>query len=164
MVTALNNSGVSHLISGWLVIALEPLGSVGMLAVVFLVTAITGLFISNAATAVLIAPIAIHAAQTNGVSPHAFAMNGAIACSAADVTPVSSPVNMLVREPGGYTSMAFVKVGLPLQLLNLIATVVLAWAVYFKWRLYQGFPQKDNDFHRNHIQSGDEAKSKKPLL
>jgi len=131
LATALNKSGVSHLISIWLVIALEPLGSLGMLAVIFMVTAVTGLFISNTATAVLIAPIAISAAQASGVSPHAFAMTVAIACSAAYVTPVSSPVNMLVREPGGYSFMDFVKVGLPLQLLTLVATVVLAWFIYF---------------------------------
>lgn len=131
LATALTKSGVSHLISVWLVSALDPLGSLGMLAVVFMVTAVTGLFISNTATAVLIAPIAINAAQASGVSPHAFAMTVAIACSAAYVTPVSSPVNMLVREPGGYTFMDFVKVGLPLQLLTLVTTVVLAWVIYF---------------------------------
>ena len=101
-----------------------------MLAVVFMVTAITGLFISNTATAVLIAPIAINAAQASGVSPHAFAMTVAIACSAAYITPVSSPVNMLVMEPGGYTFLDFVKVGLPLLLLTMVVTVLLAWAIY----------------------------------
>ena len=131
LATALTKSGVSQLISVWLVTALAPLGALGMLAVVFLVTAVTGLFISNTATAVLIAPIAISAAQTSGVSPQAFAMTVAIACSAAYVTPVSSPVNMLVREPGGYTFMDFVKVGLPLQLLTLVVTVLLAWVIYF---------------------------------
>jgi di/tricarboxylate transporter len=131
LATALNKSGVSNLISVWLVVALDPLGSLGMLAVVFLVTAVTGLFISNTATAVLIAPIAIKAALASGVSPHAFAMTVAIACSAAYVTPVSSPVNMLVREPGGYSFMDFVKVGLPLQLLTLVVTVLLAWVIYF---------------------------------
>jgi di/tricarboxylate transporter len=58
-------------------------------------------------------------------------MTVAIACSAAYVTPVSSPVNMLVREPGGYGFMDFVKVGLPLQLLTLVATVLLTWFIYF---------------------------------
>jgi di/tricarboxylate transporter len=131
LATALNKSGVSQLISVWLVLALDPLGALGMLAVVFLVTVVTGLFISNTATAVLIAPIAINAAQASGVSPQAFAMTVAIACSAAYVTPVSSPVNMLVREPGGYGFMDFVKVGLPLQLLTLVATVLLTWFIYF---------------------------------
>ena len=58
--------------------------------------ALLGLFISNTATAVLIAPIAVDTAVSIGASPYAFAMTVAIACSAAYVTPVSSPVNTLV--------------------------------------------------------------------
>lgn len=131
LATALNKSGVSNLISVGLVNALAPLGNLGMIAVVFVATAVTGFFISNTATAVLIAPIAIEAAQASGVPPHAFAMTVAIACSAAYVTPVSSPVNMLVREPGGYAFTDFVKAGLPLQLLTLVVTVMMAWAIYF---------------------------------
>ena len=58
-------------------------------------------------------------------------MTVAIACSAAYVTPVSSPVNMLVMEPGGYQFMDFVKVGLPLLFLTMLATVALAGLIYF---------------------------------
>ena len=81
-----------------LVAALGSLGPIAMLVVVFGVTALVGLFVSNSATAVLIGPIAIDAAQTLHVSPYAFAMTVSIACCAAYVTPVSSPVNMLVME------------------------------------------------------------------
>ena len=130
LATALNKSGASDLISVGLVNALDPLGPWAMLTVVFLVTAVTGFFVSNTATAILIAPIAIDAALTIGVPPQAFAMTVAIACSAAYVTPVSSPVNMLVLEPGRYSFMDFVKVGLPLLLLTLIATVLLAGVIY----------------------------------
>lgn len=115
-----------------LVDTLSGLGPYGMLAVIFMVTATTGLFISNTATAVLIAPIAIDAAITVNASPYAFAMTVAIACSAAYVTPVFSPVNMMVLEPGGYTFMDFVKVGIPLLFLSLIATVVLVGAIYLR--------------------------------
>lgn len=54
----------------------------------------------------------------------------ALACSAAYVTPVSSPVNMMVLEPGGYTFMDFFKVGIPLLFLSMIVTVVLVGAIY----------------------------------
>ena len=130
LATALNKSGAAQLISIGLVDALGPLGPFAMLAVVFMVTATIGLFISNTATAVIIAPIAIDAALTIGVPPQAFAMTVAIACSAAYVTPVSSPVNMLIMEPGGYKFMDFVKVGLPLLLLTMIVTVALAGIIY----------------------------------
>ena len=131
LATALNKSGAAQLISVNLVNALGPLGPFAMLTVIFMVTAAIGLFISNTATAVIIAPIAVDAASAIGVPPQAFAMTVAIACSAAFVTPVSSPVNMLIMEPGGYEFMDFVKVGLPLLVLTMIVTVALAGIIYF---------------------------------
>ncbi len=131
LATALDKSGLTQLISDSLVKALGPLGPFAMLAVVFMVTAAIGLFISNTATAVIIAPIAIDAALTIGVPPQAFAMTVAIACSAAFVTPVSSPVNMLIMEPGGYQFMDFVRLGLPLLFLTMLVTVALAGLIYF---------------------------------
>jgi len=130
MATALEKTGVAELVAGTLVNAIGGLGPLAMLAVIFTVTAVTGFFISNTPTAVLFAPIAIHVAQVLGVSPQAFAMTVAIACSAAYVSPISSPVNMLVLESGGYTFMDFVKVGLPVLFLTLVATVLLSWALY----------------------------------
>ncbi|MDS4019268.1 MAG: SLC13 family permease, partial [Candidatus Competibacter sp.] len=123
LATALTKTGATELMAHQLVAALGSLGPVAMLAVVFLVTALVGLFISNSATAVLIAPVAIEAAQTLHVSPQAFAMTVAIACCAAYVTPVSSPVNMLVMEPGGYSFGDYVKVGLPLLALTMLVTI-----------------------------------------
>jgi di/tricarboxylate transporter len=130
LATALTKTGATALMASGLVTALGALGPVAMLAVVFLVTAVVGLFMSNSATAVLIAPVAIEAAQTLKVSPDAFAMTVAIACSAAFVTPVSSPVNMLVMEPAGYSFGDFVKVGLPMMLLTMIITVALVIVIY----------------------------------
>ncbi|HPE74056.1 MAG TPA: anion permease, partial [Candidatus Competibacter sp.] len=79
----------------------------------------------NTATAVLIAPVAIAAAQKLGVSPYPFAMTVAVAASAAFVTPVSSPVNTLVLAPGGYRFNDFVRVGLPLLLLTMALTLLV---------------------------------------
>jgi len=130
LATALTKTGATTLMANDLVKALGSLGPVLMLGVVFIVTALVSLFISNAATAVLIAPVAIEAAQALHVSPLAFAMTVAIACSAAFVTPVSSPTNMLVMEPGGYRFADYVKVGLPMLLLTMVATVALAKVMY----------------------------------
>jgi di/tricarboxylate transporter len=101
-----------------------------MLAVLFFITSAIGLFVSNTATAVLLAPIAIGAAQDLGVSAHAFAVTVAVASSCAFVTPVSSPVNTLVLEPGRYQFQDFVKVGLPLLFISLVATVILIGLLY----------------------------------
>jgi di/tricarboxylate transporter len=130
LATALTKTGATALMANGLITALGSLGPFAMLAALFLVTALVGLFISNSATAVLIAPVAIEAAQALHISPHAFAMTVAIACCAAYVTPVSSPVNMLVAEPAGYSFQDFVKVGLPLLLLTMLVTVALVAAIY----------------------------------
>ncbi len=130
LATALTKTGAADLMAKELVAALGSLGPIAMLAVVFLVSALVGLFVSNSATAVLIGPIAIDAAQTLHVSPYAFAMTVSIACCAAYVTPVSSPVNMLVMEPGGYAFGDYVKVGLPLLLLTMFVTVAMVAVIY----------------------------------
>jgi len=96
-----------------------------VLAMIFGFTAIIGLFISNTATAVLLAPIAIQTASVLGVSPYPFAMAVAIAASAAFMTPVSSPVNTLVVAPGKYSFGDFMKIGVPFVL------IVMAIAVIF---------------------------------
>ncbi|MDX6021944.1 SLC13 family permease [Scandinavium sp. V105_16] len=96
-----------------------------MLICLFVMCATIGLFISNTATAVLMAPIALAAAKSMGVSPYPFAMMVAMAASAAFMTPVSSPVNTLVLGPGKYTFSDFVKIGVPFTVLVMAVCVVL---------------------------------------
>lgn len=96
-----------------------------MLICLFVMCATIGLFISNTATAVLMAPIALAAAKSMGVSPYPFAMMVAMAASAAFMTPVSSPVNTLVLGPGKYSFSDFVKIGVPFTLLVMVVCVVL---------------------------------------
>ncbi|MCU0588812.1 MAG: SLC13 family permease [Syntrophobacteraceae bacterium] len=132
LATALSKTGGTKLIADALFDAAGHMGPVTMTGAVFLLTSMTGLFISNSATAILVAPIVIDLASSFGVPPHAFAMTVAIACSAAYATPVSSPVNTLIMDPGGYTFMDFVKVGMPLQVLTLLVTVLLTWLLYLR--------------------------------
>lgn len=96
-----------------------------MLICLFVMCATIGLFISNTATAVLMAPIALAAAKSMGVSPYPFAMMVAMAASAAFMTPVSSPVNTLVLGPGKYKFSDFVKIGVPFTLLVMVVCVGL---------------------------------------
>lgn len=96
-----------------------------LLAALFALTSLIGLFVSNTATAVLMAPIALSAAHALGVSPHPFAMTVALASSAAFMTPVSSPVNTLVMVPGKYRFGDFVKIGVPFSIIVMILTVLL---------------------------------------
>jgi di/tricarboxylate transporter len=130
LATALAKTGATAMMAHGMVAALGSLGPLAVLATVFLVTSLVGLFISNSATAVLMAPVAIDAARALNDSPQAFAMTVALGCCAAYVTPVSSAVNMLVMEPGGYTFGDFVKLGVPLLLLTMLITVVLVSVIY----------------------------------
>ena len=90
IVTALNKTGAAHLVSEQLVQIMGSLGPIPILALLFIVTSVTGLFLSNTPTAVLISPIAIDIAITLGISPQAFAMTVAIACCAGFASPLSS--------------------------------------------------------------------------
>ncbi len=96
-----------------------------VLTTLFVITALLGLFISNTATAVLMAPVALAIAKDLGASPYPFAMIVALAASAAFMTPISSPVNTLVVEPGNYSFGNFVKVGVPFTIVVMIVSVLL---------------------------------------
>ncbi len=122
---ALQQTGGSALIVEGLLDATGDAGPSVMLTVIFALTAALGLVLSNTASAVLVAPIAITAAGYLQVSPYPFAIAVLIAASAAYSTPVSTPVVTLVVEPGRYSFMDFVKVGVPLLVLTGLVTVLV---------------------------------------
>jgi di/tricarboxylate transporter len=96
-----------------------------ILGLLFVITSLLGLFISNTATAVLMAPVALAVARDLGASPYPFAMIIAISASAAFMTPVSSPVNTLVVGPGNYGFGDFVKLGVPFTLVVMAVSLLL---------------------------------------
>ena len=123
MATALEKSGALELIIGGLVAVLGDYGPVPLMAGLFLLTTVFSQFISNTATAVLVAPIAVGAAASLGVSPYPLLMTVALGASTAFSTPMASPVNTLVIGPGGYRFRDFLRLGIPLQLLALVITL-----------------------------------------
>lgn len=123
--TALQKSGGIDLIVEGLMALLGEAGPIGMMAGLFALTALLGLFVSNTATAVLMAPVAIGAALEMGVSPHPFALTVILAASAAFVTPVSSPVNTLVWGPGNYSFSDFARLGVPLLIMVMLISLFL---------------------------------------
>ncbi len=127
---ALNQTGGTDLVVGGLMSAVGDSSPGTLLTVIFFLTAALGLFLSNTAAAVLVAPIAITTAQTVGISPYPLAVAVVIAASAAFVTPVSTPVVTLVVEPGRYRFTDFVKVGVPLLFLTWMATLLVAPLVF----------------------------------
>jgi di/tricarboxylate transporter len=127
---ALQNTGGIALAAEALLGAVGGAEPRGVLAAIFALTAVLGLFISNTATAVLMAPVASAVAAELGLSPYPFAMTVALAASAAFMTPVSSPVNTLVVAPGRYGFLDFVRIGVPFTLAVLAVTVVLVPFVF----------------------------------
>jgi di/tricarboxylate transporter len=96
-----------------------------VLGTLFAITALLGMFISNTATAVLMAPVALAVANDMKASPLPFAMIVALAASSAFMTPVSSPVNTLVVTPGNYTFGDFLRVGVPLFVIVMVVSVIM---------------------------------------
>lgn len=110
--------------------AFNGLGPRAILVGLFLLTSLLSQFISNTATTVLIAPIALSLAVDLGYAPAPFMMTVAIAASTAFATPVASPVNALILAPGQYRFSDFLKIGVPLQLIALLLTVLLVPLVF----------------------------------
>lgn len=130
LATALDKTGGTVFISDSLLAVLGGNSLLVMVLIIFIITIFLGYFISNTATAVIMAPVVINASLSLNAPPQAFAMTVAIACSAAYAMPVSSPVNMLVQEPGRYSTMDFLKVGIPLQVLTMLTTLFMVWFIY----------------------------------
>jgi di/tricarboxylate transporter len=122
---ALQRTGGVDLAANALISVTGGAGTHVVLASLFLITALLGLFISNTATAVLMAPVALAIAKDMHASPYPFAMIVALAASTAFMTPISSPVNTLVVGPGNYKFGDFVKIGVPFSLAVMVVCVIL---------------------------------------
>lgn len=126
MATALEKTGVSAMVSHGLVAALGGIGPMALLCGIYFTTSLLTMFISNTATAVLMAPIAMSAATEFGVSPLAFLFAVTLGASMCFASPFSTPPNALVMQAGGYTFSDYIKVGLPLQIImGVVMTLVL---------------------------------------
>ena len=125
MSTALQLTGGADFIANGLVNTIGAVNPLFLMASMFLLTAAFSQVISNTATTVLVAPIALGAARGMGISPHAMLMMVAVGASAAFLTPIASPPNTLVMTPGGYRFDDYVKTGLPLLFIFLVASLLL---------------------------------------
>jgi len=129
--TAMSTSGAAQLMADGLVRLVGDAGPLALLGGLFLLTAILGQLISNTATALIIIPIAVAASAEIGVSARPVLMSVTIASAAAFLTPVATPVNLMVMGPGGYKFSDYWKLGLPLLLLFF---VVATFFVPLVWR------------------------------
>lgn len=123
--TAMVQTGAADLMAAGLVSVVGGAGPYALLTGLFLLTAGLGQLISNTATALIVVPIALSAATELGVSARPVLMALTVACAASVLTPVATPVNMMVMEPGGYRFGDYWKLGLPVLLLFLAVAVLL---------------------------------------
>lgn len=130
MATALEKTGALALIVDGLLGGLGNAGSYVMLLVLFLLTSLLSQVISNTATSVLVAPVAFQLAMGLGLSPYPFLMTVAVAASTSFATPVASPVNALVINPGNYRFKDFFKVGVLLQIAILISSLLIIPVIF----------------------------------
>lgn len=124
MATALEKTGGMTILAEGIISVLGDFGPYGVLMGIYLLTVIFGQFVSNTATAVLFAPIAITAALAMDANPYTFMIAVATAASMAFATPIASPTNSLVLTAGGYKFIDFVKVGVPLQIIMFIVMMI----------------------------------------
>ncbi len=122
---ALQRTGAVEMASEVFMTATAGGGTHAILAALFVTCAVLGMFISNTATAVLMAPVALQIASHLQASPYPFAMIVALASSTAFMTPVSSPVNTLVVTPGNYSFGDFVRLGVPFSILVMVVSVLM---------------------------------------
>lgn len=126
MSLALEKTGVSSWISNALVASLGSYGPMILMAGIYFTTSFMTMFISNTATAVLMAPIAMSSAMQVGVSPVPFLFAVTLGASLCFASPFSTPPNALVMPAGQYSFADYVKVGLPLQIiLGIVMVLVL---------------------------------------
>lgn len=125
---AMQKTGAAALLARGLVDVTQPLGLLGTLAAVYVVTSLLTELISNNAAAVVLTPIVIATAHDLGASPLPYVIAVMIAASNSFMTPIGYQTNTFILGPGGYRFGDFVRVGGPLNLLMVaVATLVIPW-------------------------------------
>jgi di/tricarboxylate transporter len=122
---ALDQSGAAQLIGDSVVSLLGPAGPIVVSGGLFLLASLGSQFMPNPAVAVLLAPIALSTAADMGISPYPLMMVVAVSSSAAFLSPVGHPANLLVMGPGGYRFSDYIKVGLPLTLFVMVVVLLV---------------------------------------
>jgi len=127
---ALQSTGSTDLIAGGIVTATSSLPVWAMLALIMAVTMTLSDLINNAATALIMAPIAAAIATALGFAVEPFLMTVAVGASCAFLTPIGHQSNTLVMGPAGYHFSDYWRMGLPLEIIILVVSVPLIMTVW----------------------------------
>ena len=123
---AVDKSGLATAMSTELLAFAKPLGTTGLLAAIYIVTALLGSVVTTKAAAVLMFPVITSVAASTGIDLKLFVMLLIFASAGNFITPIAYQTNLMVYGPGGYRFADFLRFGAPLQILVAIVTIALA--------------------------------------
>lgn len=129
--TAMTKSGVAEMAAHSVISVFKPVGNIGLLFGIFLITSLLASFVTNAAAVAIVFPISLTMASELGLNPMPFILIVAYAAAANFMTPIGYQTNLMVYGPGGYSFKDFFRIGLPLTLIYMIGTVLILSLKYF---------------------------------
>jgi di/tricarboxylate transporter len=129
--TAMMKSGAANVVAHGVISMFFPLGKVGVLFGIYLITGLLSAYITTKAAVAIVFPIALSVAQQLGVTGMPFVLAVAFASACTFITPHGYVTNLMVYGPGGYSFKDFLKIGLPLTIIYMIVAVVILTLVYF---------------------------------
>jgi len=128
---AMIKTNTAHLLASGIIKLFHPLGLIGILTGLYIITTILAAYITSKAAAAIIFPIALTTAVSLGEDPVPFVLLVAYASAANFMTPIGFQTNLMVYGPGGYSFKDFFKVGAPLTILYMIVTITILTIIYF---------------------------------
>jgi di/tricarboxylate transporter len=123
--TAMIKTGMAEIIARFFIKVLIPFGPYGLLAGIFLITNLLASYITNKAAAAILFPISVTAALDLGLPVTPFILIVAFGAAANFITPIGYQTNLMVYGPGGYNFRDYMRIGLPITILYLAASVLL---------------------------------------
>lgn len=129
--TAMIKSGAAELIADFIISMFLPLGKVGLLTGIYLITAVLAAYITNKASVAIVFPISLTMATNLNINPVPFVLVVSFAAAANFMTPIGYQTNLMVYGPGGYSFKDFFRVGTPLTLIYMVVTVAILSFMYF---------------------------------
>jgi di/tricarboxylate transporter len=127
---AVSSSGLAEAIASGLVGVMSPLGSIGALAAILIGTMVLTELLSNNAAAALMFPIGVATAATIGADPRPFVIAIMLAASLSFLTPIGYQTNLMVYGLGGYRFSDYARVGVPLNVVTVVLSLILIPIVF----------------------------------
>ncbi|MFE6736306.1 SLC13 family permease [Microbacterium sp. NPDC057650] len=128
--TAIQTSGTADLIANWLVSAFGGGSPQLLLLGIVLVVVVLGQFLSNLATVLIVAPIALSVAESAQISPLPLLMGIAVAAAAAFTTPIANTANLMIQGPGNYRFGDYWRIGLPMVVFFVAVATLLVPVIW----------------------------------